>query len=462
MTARPLLRLLLSAGVLYPSIALAEVPPTTLTPPADAPPPADAQQAPPSPPAPAPAPADAQVAVAPSAPSSAAPASASSSGTAPTAGAVVAPSPEASAKAPVKLTPIAYVEAYYAYNFNRPSNGVTSYRAFDNRHDSFTLSNAAAGGSFESGPVGGRLVLQVGATPATYYASEPALPGAAGANASGPDLWRYLQEAYVTYKAPLGRGLLFQLGLCASPIGIETFPIKDDWNWSRSNLFFALPFYHTGLRATYEWTDQWSTTVSVFNGWNSVVDDNEEKSVEANVTYKIPDKLLAQLLYFGGVERPTGAPEGPWWRHHVDAYAQVDATSWLSVAGEADYGWEPNRFGTARWGGGALYARVKPIEHVYLALRGDRFYEHQATGADGTMSAPLFFGGAPWVSSGTATVDVRPTDDHLSIRLEYRHDQADGLLYFKSSVDGDGSSAHPYVGNSHRQDTLLLGATAWL
>ena len=363
-------------------------------------------------------------------------------------------------KPSLKVTPLGYVEAFYAYNLNRPSNGITNYRAFDNRHNTFSLANAALGANWEAGPVGGRLILQVGSTPSTYYSGEPSLAGAGGANASNPELWKYLQEAFVTYKAPVGRGLQLQLGLCASPIGFETFPVKDNWNWSRSNLFFGLPFYHTGLRATYEWTDQLSTTVSVFNGWNTLVDNNEEKSVQTNITYKIPDKLLVQALYFGGIERTTGSTEGPYWRHHFDVFAQVDATSWLSFAGQGDYGWEPNRIGTAKWVAGALYARVKPVDKVYIAVRGDRFHEDLATDAGGRASSPIFWGGVEWVSSATATLDVRPYDQ-ISIRLEYRHDAAEAPLFFGRNVQGDGTSQAPYLANARTQDTMVLGATAW-
>ncbi len=359
-----------------------------------------------------------------------------------------------------KVMPTGYVEAFYAYNLNRPSNGITNYRGFDNRHNTFSLSNAALGANWEAGPVGGRIMLQVGSTPSSYYSGEPSLAGTDGANASSPGLWKYLQEAFVTYKAPVGRGLLLQLGLCASPIGFESFAVKDNWNWSRSNLFVGLPFYHTGLRATYEWTDELSTTVSVFNGWNNVVDSSEEKSVQANITYKLPAKLLLQALYFGGIERPTGAAEGPFWRHHFDVVAQVDPTTWLSFAGQGDYGWEPNRLGTSSWASGALYARVKPIDHVYVAVRGDRFHENLATAAGGRASSPLFWGGVEWVSSGTATLDVRPSDQ-LSIRLEYRHDAAEAPMFFGRNVQGGGTSDAPYVANAKTQDTILLGGTAW-
>jgi hypothetical protein len=360
---------------------------------------------------------------------------------------------------PIKITPIGYVEAYYAYNFNRPANGITNFRGFDNRHNTFSISNVALGATFEGGPISAKLLLQVGSTPSTYYLGEPSLAGSSGANATGIELWKYLQEAHVGYKAPVGRGLLLELGLFTSPCGIESIPVKDDWNWSRSNLFFGLPFYHTGLRATYEWTDKLSSSLWLMNGWNSVVDNNEEKSFIASTTFKLPDKLNVQALYMGGIERPTGSPEGPYWRHHFDLFAQYDATTWLSLAGQADYGFEPNRMGTAKWAAGALYARFKPIDRFYIALRGDRFHEILASG-NGVSSSPIFWGGVEWVTSGTVTLDVRP-HDQISIRLEYRHDVAEAPLYFAGNVQGDGSAATPYLPNARTQDTLTLGTTAW-
>jgi len=368
------------------------------------------------------------------------------------------PEPEAPA---VKVTPTGYLEAYYAWNVNRPVNNITNYRGFDNRHNTFTLSNAALGAAFESGPVGGKLMLQVGSQATAISGAEPTHPGASAANASGPELWKYIQEAYVTYKAPIGRGLTIKAGVEGSPIGIETFAVHDNWTWSRSNLFFALPYYHTGLRATYPVSDRVSASVAVLNGWNSVVDNNEAKSVESHVTYLVPRKVLAQLAYIGGVERPSSAPEGQYWRHHFDAFGELYATTWLQLQAQADYGFEPNRFGTARWFAGAAAARAKALDWLYLVVRGDRFYEHQAANEAGQMSKPLFWNGVEWVSSVTATVDVRP-HDNISIRLEFRHDQADGLLYFTGdTLTGDGSASSPFLPNARRQETLLLGATAW-
>jgi hypothetical protein len=351
-----------------------------------------------------------------------------------------------------KLVPLAYVEAGYSYNFNRPSNGITNFRGFDNRHNTFTLSNIAVGGQLESEAVEARLALQVGHTPSSYYAAEPSRAGAGGANATDAPLWKYLQEAWVAYKAPVGRGLRLQLGLTLSPIGVEAMAIRDNWNWSRSNLFFGLPFYHTGLKATYALTDTVSVSSGVYNGWNSVVDNNEEKSVTGSIAYQA-EGLRAQLLYFGGIERPTGSREGPYWRHLFDAYAQWDVTSRVAVMGQADAGFEPHRLGTSHWYAGAIYARIRILDWLFVAGRGDRFWEDAPGGA-----TPLFWP-TRWVSSGTGTIEVRP-QDHLSVRLEYRHDQADGDIYFKRGVTTDASGA--FVPNANAQDTVTFGVVGWL
>lgn len=349
-----------------------------------------------------------------------------------------------------------YVEASYSWNFNRPSNGITNYRGFDNRHDSFTLSNVALDALWDRDDIVGRVTLQVGSTPSTYYLGEPALPGSGGANASGAEVWKYIQQAYGGYRFGVGRGLTVSAGLFLSPVGPESIAVRDDWSWSRSNLFFGLPFYHTGIRATYPLSDSWAVTLAGYNGWNSVVDNNDEKSVSAQLTFTRPD-VVASLVYFGGVERPTGAPEGRAWRHLVDAHVTWHATKRLSLLAHADGGFEQNRFGTSGWIAGALYARYRVIDRLFLAVRGDAFAEQVAESPAG-RAAPLFWP-APWVSSGTATADFRP-HDQVSFRAEYRHDHAGDDMFFGGAVAGDGITA-AYPPNRRSQDTVTLGATTW-
>jgi hypothetical protein len=345
-----------------------------------------------------------------------------------------------------------YAEIFYQWNFNRPSNGITSYRGFDNRHNSLTVANAVLEATGTVGPVAAHLALQIGHTPETYYLAEPFSPGSNAAGTSGAAVWKYLQQANLAYTAPLGHGLLIEGGIFLSPIGPEGMAIKDQWNWSRSNLFFGLPFYHTGLRISYPFTDRLTASIHLYNGWNSVVDNNTEKSLAGQLTYVIEDRLTLNAIYFTGVERPRDAPEGRAWRHLFDVYLATYPRKWLALLAHVDGGFEPNALGVAGWAAGALYARFRATSFLYLAARGDFFHEWVPPGGT-AISWP-----SSWMASATATADLRP-HDNLSFRVEYRHDHAAGDTFFRGEVTY-GLLGTP-LPNVHAQDTLTFGAVAW-
>lgn len=237
--------------------------------------------------------------------------------------------------------------------------------------------------------------------------------------------------------------------------------VRDNYNWSRSSLFFGLPFYHTGIRLAYALDDQWTVSLSGLNGWNSATDNNDEKSIALQLTYTDPNRLAVSVLYFTGVERPAGAPEGRAWRHLLDAHATWQATEWLSLLLHVNGGIEPNAIGTSAWAASALYARVRLITELFIAARGDVFFENTPSAA-GVSASSIFWptnpgGQGQWVSSGTLTLEARPVD-HLSLRLEYRHDQAASDVYYGGQVVSDATGT--FVANRASQDTLTLGATA--
>lgn len=345
-----------------------------------------------------------------------------------------------------------YAEAFYQWNFNDPSNGITAWRGFDNRHNTFTVSNVVLDVQWDYEGVVGKVALQVGHTPSSYYLAEPGRSGAAGTNATSAELWKFVQQGYAGYRFPVGRGLLVQGGLFLSPIGPEGIAVRDNWNWSRSTLFFALPYYHTGLRASLPLTDEWAVTLAGYNGWNSVVDNNPEKSLSVQATWAKAETLAVSLLYFGGVEREPGAPEGRAWRHLVDAHATWVVTKWLSLLGHLNAGVEPGALGVATWLAGAGSARWSVRPWLFVAVRGDVLHE-RSNGA-----RPIFFG-VELVGSVTGTVEVRP-HPRVSFRLEYRRDMASAPLYFRGPVEGDGVGS-PFVPTRAAQDTVTLGATTW-
>jgi hypothetical protein len=198
------------------------------------------------------------------------------------------------------------------------------------------------------------------------------------------------------------------------------------------------------VRATYALSPNATLMTMLCKGWNDVVDDNSSPSLMTQLQLKGPKNLEAGLLYMGGSERPTGAPEGQPWRHLLDAWARWNVTPELSVQVSADGGFENNRFGRSSWLATALYAREKVRPFLYVAVRGDVFWESVPDGA-----TPIFWSGATRVASGTLTLDARPQPDHVAVMLEARRDWATAPLYFKDA------------GTARVETTVTLGVTAW-
>lgn len=340
--------------------------------------------------------------------------------------------------------PFGMIELHFTWAMQNPEVGVLALRGFDNRHASFTFSNVVFGSDFRYGDAYAHVALQWGNTPTTYYLAEPADLGGLGVGPSGAPLWRVLQQVYLGYEAPLGGvAIPVEAGLFLSPIGIEGMNIAGQWHYSRSNLFYGLPFYHAGVRARVPFESGLEAGVAVYNGWNAVVDGNRNKSVAAHVGYG-SERLSANLLYFGGNERPHDVS---WrsWRHLFDLTVHAAPTTWLGVQAQVNGGFErgpsPARLW---WMASSLDVHVAPLQWLGLAARGDFFRD-----ATQSPEGALFWAGSEWVSSVTLTTILRPVKG-IDVYVEYRRDHAQAPVYYQR----DDLRTAP---TSRVQDSLTLG-----
>src|SRR4029079_19108561 len=122
-----------------------------------------------------------------------------------------------------------------------------------------------------------------------------------GGCAPGRTTYTNIQQAYVSYLAPAGKGSLqLDFGKFVTPAGFEVIESKDNWNYSRGFLFsLAIPYYHLGMRAAYSPSDKFTVTGFLFNGWNNSVDNNGGKSVGGSVTGKPPGAPAPNGNYIG-------------------------------------------------------------------------------------------------------------------------------------------------------------------
>ncbi|MBI2982086.1 MAG: outer membrane beta-barrel protein [Deltaproteobacteria bacterium] len=153
----------------------------------------------------------------------------------------------------------------YNYNINRPTTtaavtAANGYRVFDVNPNTFNIGLVEL--ALENSPtdwVTLRTDLDFGRDATLFHA--------AGFGAA-TDIFD-LQQAHVILKANrIGNGLNFKVGKFVTLHGMEVIEAAANYNISRGLLFgYAIPFTHTGVVASYPFSDRVSLDFGVVNGW---------------------------------------------------------------------------------------------------------------------------------------------------------------------------------------------------
>ena len=319
----------------------------------------------------------------------------------------------------------AFVSTAYEYNGNRPTNGTSSYRVFDFSDNSFNLDVA-------------QLVVQIAASKPNDAGfrvdfdagnSIPQITKTQDQTAAQFDL----KQAFASYIAPLGSGLRVDVGKFVTHLGYEVIEGYDGYNdnYSRSILFgYAIPFTHTGVKASYAFSSRISGMVEVVNGWDLLRDNNHSKSVGAQLTLAPIAPLSILLNWIGGPELANDNHSN---RNVFDLVAILKPTSTLTLGVNGDYGKENgtslvNPGSDATWKGIAGYATYALTSKFSVAFRGETFHDE-----DGVR---LGTGTRAILSEGTFTPSYKFTD-HVLIRGEARYDKANLPILAKRRAFAD-------------------------
>jgi hypothetical protein len=237
-----------------------------------------------------------------------------------------------------------------------------------------------------------------------------------------------IQEAYLSYRLPVGTGLTLKGGKFVSLLGYETIEAPNNLNFSRGFLFgFATPLTNTGLLASYAITDTLSITAGPILGWDVVDFRNGDPSGTGQIAYTPTKAWSTSLNFIVGPEKTAGQKNLRW---VLDAIVIYTGITNLTLAANGDYGWEANTApggGDATWYGAAAYAAYDWLPRLGTAARLEYFVDQ-----DGVRTG---FGSRLPVWAATATVTYKIWKG-VAGRVEYRHDQADKDV-FKSGTRKD-------------------------
>lgn len=307
-----------------------------------------------------------------------------------------------------------YLDGYYDYYSTKP-DGDATYRNFDTRYNKPRISMGQVWLTktpTNDSRAGTSVKFNFGHAATMINAAEP-----------GTTNLKYVEQAYGSYLLPIGKGLQVDAGKYVTQHGAEVIEAKDNWNYSRSLLFaLAIPYYHTGIRATYNINDKLSLMGHVVEGWNAVSNHNGFRTVGAQAIIKPNSMVTLVENYMTGPEQLHNTTDR---RHLFDSLATITATKMVSLMGNYDYGKDSVAGVPVSWKGVAGYLKVQATSRFAIIPRVEWF-----TDPDGFMT-----GTKQTLKEGTITGEFSLAKGLLS-RVEYRRDVSDAAPFAK----GDGSS----------------------
>jgi len=369
-----------------------------------------------------------------------------------------------------KLTVSGYVDVQYSYNLNTPpfvANDPTQSqpygfsvqnpgRIFDIKHNQFSLGLAQTKFAY------------------TTDKSEVVVDLTFGPNA---ELGQFanifgtmmnIKQAYLAYKVT--DKLTFTAGQFGTHVGYELIDAPLNYNYSLSYLFGNGPFYHTGAKLSYMFSDNVGLMVGLVNGWDSQYDFNKTKSAIAQLYLKPTDGFNIYVNYIGGDEKNgasfptignpyvrTGGSSTPYTvpdsiktvSHLFDLTTTYQLTDALKFGINAAYGMsnnlkfsatEADGFAKAKWGGVALYADYRFSDVFGLGLRAEYFNDHDgvryvtsaiAASSGGTVTGVI-------MNEYTLTSDIRLKDGHFTLKPEVRIDVCNPVYATGAATDFKG------------------------
>lgn len=333
-----------------------------------------------------------------------------------------------------------FFDLYYSKNFNSPTSQTNQLRNFDVYENQFALNLVKLTVGEQAQPVGFRIDVALGPT-------NDIVQGIAPYGTNAHSTLSNLEQAYVTAILPIGSGLTIDAGKFVTLMGFEVIESNANWNYSRSLLFsYAIPYFHTGLRLAYSPLDNFSVSLHIVNGWNTVIDNNSSKSVGLALSYSPNSNTTVTLNGMSGFEQTRIGvliPVKYGKKNLAELIAINRITHNLYLAFDANYGEERVAGSLDIWKGIALYCKYLTGNNSYFALRGEVFYDPSSYTTGTSFSKATF-------KEVTMTYEWT-IFSNLSIYMEFRDDMANGHAFVGSD---------PVLLTKSTQPTLLIGAVS--
>ncbi len=319
-----------------------------------------------------------------------------------------------------------YIDTAYSYS-NRNLETGFSDRVFDSQNNTFTLHQFGLMVAKQPKEGFGGVVNLTAGKDAQVIHSLPETTSPA--NAVNSTSMFDVTQAFLQYATG---PLTVMAGKYVTLQGSEVIWTPTNVNSSHSILFGAIPFTHTGVRATWALSDTVSLIAGVNNGWDQLTDSNKGKTLELGATLNPIKPLSITLSGYSGSEPTSATTNGT--RTSLNAVASYTIIDPLTVGVEVLDVSQDNVGGkTAKYNGAALYVTYMFMPKLRGVLRAESFDDKNG----------FHFGAGLPAALGLATSDTKYREvtatvsflasDSFEARAEVRRDQATNTVFTDST-----------------------------
>lgn len=301
-----------------------------------------------------------------------------------------------------------YVDTYYSYDDDKNGNSQRQLTSIAPFREEFRLNLAQVTVKYNDEKVRGVVTAHYGDMVTVNW----------------PASQQFIQEAYAGFSPR--KGLWIDAGYFLTHIGAEGFAPKGNLLTSLALGTYYEPFFQSGIRIGYDFSDKFFGCFHLLNGYNVFADNNKNKSAGITLDYKPNSKVEIIYNNIFGNEMNTGTAGRL--RIYNNLVLKFYPAKNLDVIIGGDIGFQEN----SKLDDTAAYAnmysasasiRYKFSKRVSATVRGEIFNDN-----DGFLSG--IFTDAKGKSTGLKTygvtfgIEVRPVENAY-FRVETRYLSAD-------------------------------------
>ncbi len=320
-----------------------------------------------------------------------------------------------------------FVDAYGGWQTAQAGTPVPFHRAYALNspefvnENGFSLSFAGLDVSYDGGQLGATASLRFGPSVVLFHGNDPFF---------GID---NIVQAFVTWK-PVD-GLALDLGQFGTIYGAEVAESWMNLNYTRGGLYYAMqPFWHTGLRASYDISDAFTVKGMVVNGVNNISDATTDEGAPSLGLQLAVTPSEAFGLAVGGLISTDPEDDDNSFDRFVDVVATLSLGDFSAIA-NFDYNMDVLEGENTSYWGASLAMGYAFTDMFGLAVRGEYLSDPDSVlYADLATAAPFEDGASVVTLTGTIDVKPVPGSQNLILRWDNRYETSSEDIFF----DNDG------------------------